>query len=188
MQFIQCFGSSTFLSLMCDNYYHIYCQHYTPKHAGDALWVFHTDKAINNFLLDLICSGESAQLAGISGGNWWDIQTKQNKDKPGNAMLPGRILSEKQTNKKFAGTLRGEPKPKFASPPSSLLHGNSAACRKMTRSGHRQHHVLPNRLQKYLAAAHINHLAPNHSDTFIFSKAPLKWKWNLKRPLLQVTV
>lgn len=107
MQFIQCFGSSTFLSLMCDNYYHIYCQHYTPKHAGDALWVFHTDKAINNFRLDLICSGESAQLAGISGDNWWDIQTKQNKDKPGNAMLPARILSEKQTNKKFAGTSEG---------------------------------------------------------------------------------
>lgn len=23
---------------MCDNYYHIYCQYYTPKHAGDALY------------------------------------------------------------------------------------------------------------------------------------------------------
>lgn len=84
---------------MCDNYYHIYCQHYTPKHAGDALWVFHTDKAINIFLLDLICSVESAERAGMMGGNWWDIQTKQNKDKGGNTMLSDRILSGKQTNK-----------------------------------------------------------------------------------------
>lgn len=69
MHFIQYFGSSTFLLLMCDNYYHIYCQHYTPKHAGDALCGFHTDKAINIFLPDLICSAESAQLAGLLGGN-----------------------------------------------------------------------------------------------------------------------
>lgn len=71
---------------MCDNYYHIYCQHYTPKHAGDALWVFHTDKAINNFLPDLICSVESAQLGCWEGTDETFKQTT-------------RILTENQPTK-----------------------------------------------------------------------------------------
>lgn len=89
-------------------------------------------------------------------------------------MVSDRILTEKKkTNKSFWGLLRWWPKLRFASPPSLLLLGSSAASRR-TRSGQRQHHVIPNRLQEYLTASNINHLTPNHSDLFIFSKAPLK--------------
>lgn len=80
--------------------------------------------------------------------------------------------------------MRGWPKPKFASCPPTLLHGNSAASGEMTRSGHRRHRVIPNRPRKYLAAANINHLPPNHSDIFIFSKATPEMKMELKKASL----
>lgn len=89
-------------------------------------------------------------------------------------MLSDRILTEKQTNKSLflEELLRGWPKLKFASPLSSLPLGNSAASRRRTRSGQRKHHVVPSRLQKYVGASNINHLPPNHSGLFTFSKAP----------------